>query len=75
MEFLDGKTLKEVIREEGPMPLARVVDIMRQVGDALKAAHEQGVVHRDLKSDNIMLISAGVGRPPKGSRFWYRQDQ
>ncbi len=65
MEFLDGKTLKEVIREEGPMPLARVVDIMRQVGDALKAAHEQGVVHRDLKSDNIMLISAGVGDHPK----------
>ena len=65
MEFLDGKTLKEVIREEGPMPLARVVDIMRQVGDALKAAHEQGVVHRDLKSDNIMLIKAGVGDHPK----------
>ena len=65
MEFLDGKTLKEVIRQEGPMPLARVVDIMRQVGDALKAAHEQGVVHRDLKSDNIMLITAGVGDHPK----------
>lgn len=65
MEFLDGRTLKDVIREEGPMPLARVVEIMRQVADALKAAHDQGVVHRDLKSDNIMLISTGVGEHAK----------
>lgn len=56
MEYLSGKTLKHVIREEGPLPLARVVDIARQIGDALHAAHEQGVVHRDLKSDNIMLL-------------------
>jgi serine/threonine-protein kinase len=64
MEFLAGKTLKEVIRAEGPMPLDRAVDIMKQVGDALKAAHDQGVVHRDLKSDNIMLISTTVGDHP-----------
>jgi serine/threonine protein kinase len=56
MEYLSGKTLKHVIRDEGPLPLARVVDITRQIGDALNAAHEQGVVHRDLKSDNIMLV-------------------
>ncbi len=56
MEFLSGKTLKQVIRDEGPLPLQRIVDITRQVGDALAAAHAQGVVHRDLKSDNIMLL-------------------
>jgi serine/threonine protein kinase len=56
MEFLNGRTLKQVIRDEGPLPLARVVEITRQVGDALAAAHAQGVVHRDLKSDNIMLV-------------------
>jgi serine/threonine-protein kinase len=61
MEFLSGKTLKHVIREEGPLPLARVVDISRQIGDALHAAHEQGVVHRDLKSDNIMLLDTVTG--------------
>ena len=61
MEFLSGKTLKHVIREEGPLPLARVVDITRQVGDALNAAHSQGVVHRDLKSDNIMLLDTMTG--------------
>ena len=56
MEFLSGRTLKCVIRDEGPMPLPRIVEITRQVGDALAAAHAQGVVHRDLKSDNIMLL-------------------
>ena len=61
MEFLSGKTLKQLIRDEGPLPLARVVDITRQVGDALNAAHEQGVVHRDLKSDNIMLVDTMAG--------------
>ena len=56
MEYLSGKTLKQTIRDDGPLPLARVVDITRQIGDALNAAHQQGVVHRDLKSDNIMLL-------------------
>jgi|ERR1051326_2877514 serine/threonine-protein kinase len=55
MEYLDGRTLKEIIRTEGPMPLARVIEIVRQVAGALDAAHRQGVVHRDLKSDNVML--------------------
>ncbi len=57
MEFLDGRTLKEVIRQDGPLPLTRAVEIMRQVGSALDAAHAEGVVHRDLKSDNIMLLN------------------
>jgi serine/threonine-protein kinase len=61
MEYLSGKTLRHVIREEGPLPLARVVDITRQIGDALNAAHEQGVIHRDLKSDNIMLLDTMSG--------------
>lgn len=60
MEFLNGPTLKELIRKEGPLPLVRAVEIMRQVGSALDAAHAEGVVHRDLKSDNIMLINAGA---------------
>ncbi|HEV2835392.1 MAG TPA: protein kinase, partial [Pyrinomonadaceae bacterium] len=61
MEFLNGRTLKQVIRDDGPLPLQRVVEITRQVGDALNAAHAQGVVHRDLKSDNIMLMDAMTG--------------
>jgi serine/threonine-protein kinase len=61
MEYLSGKTLKQVIRDEGPLSLARTVDITRQVGDALQEAHSQNVVHRDLKSDNIMLLSTAIG--------------
>src|SRR6185369_6113039 len=61
MEYLSGRTLKQVIREEGSLPLTRAVDITRQVGAALYAAHQQGVVHRDLKSDNIMLLDTVTG--------------
>jgi serine/threonine-protein kinase len=61
MEYLDGRTLKDVVRSEGPMQLGRVVEIVRQVAGALDAAHGQGVVHRDLKSDNIMLSKVTGG--------------
>ncbi|MDT5121914.1 MAG: eukaryotic-like serine/threonine-protein kinase [Acidobacteriota bacterium] len=61
MEYLKGETLKDVIHREGPMPLPRVVEIIRQVCGALEAAHNEGVVHRDLKSDNIMLVDIGGG--------------
>jgi serine/threonine-protein kinase len=61
MEYLSGRTLKQMIRDEGPLPLTRVVEIVRQVGDALNAAHQENVVHRDLKSDNIMLLDTMTG--------------
>jgi serine/threonine-protein kinase len=61
MEYLRGRTLKDVVRQEGPMPLPRVVEIIRQVCGALEAAHSEGVVHRDLKSDNIMLEETSGG--------------
>lgn len=61
MEYLKGETLKEAIHAEGQMPLPRVIEIMRQVSGALEAAHNEGVVHRDLKSDNIMLLDIGGG--------------
>jgi serine/threonine protein kinase len=61
MEYLDGRTLKDLIRSEGPMTLERTVEIIRQVSGALDAAHQQGVIHRDLKSDNIMLSQTNGG--------------
>jgi eukaryotic-like serine/threonine-protein kinase len=61
MEYLKGQTLKEVIHSEGQMPLPRVIEIVRQICGALEAAHAEGVVHRDLKSDNIMLLDIGGG--------------
>jgi eukaryotic-like serine/threonine-protein kinase len=59
MEYLRGSTLKQVVRAGGPMPLERVVTITAQIAGALDAAHAEGVVHRDLKSDNIMLCETG----------------
>src|SRR3712207_1376768 len=61
MEYLRGRTLKDVVRRGGPMTLARTVEIVRQVSGALEAAHNEGVVPRDLKSDNIMLEEATGG--------------
>ncbi|OLE55585.1 MAG: hypothetical protein AUG51_02610 [Acidobacteria bacterium 13_1_20CM_3_53_8] len=59
MEYLRGRTLKEVIHEEGSLTLPRATEIIKQVSGALDEAHSQGVVHRDLKSDNIMLVDMG----------------
>src|SRR5437588_681109 len=61
MEYLRGRTLKDIIRAGGPLPLARTVEIIRQVAGALDDAHAEGVVHRDLKSDNIMLEEVAGG--------------
>jgi serine/threonine-protein kinase len=56
MELLRGKTLKQVLAESGRLELDRIVRIATQVTRALQAAHSEGVVHRDLKPDNIMLL-------------------
>ncbi|MEK6335250.1 MAG: serine/threonine-protein kinase [Acidobacteriota bacterium] len=61
MEYLHGQTLKDIIKQEGAMSLERTVEIIRQVTGALDAAHHQGVIHRDLKSDNIMLSETNGG--------------
>lgn len=55
MELLKGGTLGDAL-ESGPMPIARGLGIIEQLCDALAAAHRVGVVHRDVKPDNIMLI-------------------
>ncbi len=55
MEYLDGCTLAEVLKEESRLPLAWVVDILEQVCSAVDEAHRQGIIHRDLKPDNIWL--------------------
>jgi Flp pilus assembly protein TadD/tRNA A-37 threonylcarbamoyl transferase component Bud32 len=55
MEFLEGRTLKEVIREEGPLPPSRIVKMVGQIASALDYAHERGLVHRDIKPSNIMV--------------------
>ena len=55
MPFVEGQSLRERVGREGALPVADVVRILRDVVDALGYAHEHGVVHRDIKPDNIML--------------------
>ena len=62
MQYVSGMTLRSVIHPQGPrgMELRRAADLLRQMGQALTAAHQQGVIHRDLKPENIMLQIAGA---------------
>jgi beta-lactam-binding protein with PASTA domain len=55
MENLQGRTLKEVIREDGPLPQERVIDIGLQILEAAGFAHRRGIVHRDLKPHNVIV--------------------
>jgi eukaryotic-like serine/threonine-protein kinase len=56
MEFLEGESLSELLNREGPLPEARIAAITRQIASALGAAHAKGVVHRDVKPDNVFLL-------------------
>jgi serine/threonine protein kinase len=56
MEHLDGLSLAELLKLEGPLPETRVLDIARQATSALAAAHERGIVHRDVKPENIFIV-------------------
>ena len=62
MEWLEGRTLEEELKEKGRFSLTRVAEILRQVAAALEEAHSKNVVHRDLKPANIMLVQRGSGR-------------
>ncbi len=58
MELVDGRTLRALMRD-GPLPMPRVLAIARAVAEALAAAHGAGVVHRDVKPDNVMVRRDG----------------
>ncbi|WP_053334628.1 serine/threonine-protein kinase [Gemmatimonas phototrophica] len=60
MEYVPGDALKDVLRKDGPLPLARTATIVRQIADGLDAAHRLGIVHRDLKPDNILVTKDEV---------------
>ncbi|MBE3557089.1 MAG: Stk1 family PASTA domain-containing Ser/Thr kinase [Firmicutes bacterium] len=62
MEFVEGRTLKELINEQGRLPIDQAVDIARQICAALAAAHEHGVVHRDVKPHNVLITKDGQAK-------------
>jgi len=59
MEYVDGETLRDVIRTEGPLELSRVAEIGAEVAAALAIAHANGIVHRDVKPGNVLISSTG----------------
>jgi len=55
MRFIDGTDLRNMLRRYGPLPPARAVAIISQIGSALDAAHESGIMHRDVKPENVLI--------------------
>ncbi len=62
MEFVRGQSLRDILTEEGLLAPAQVADVLMQVLAALDHAHRRGIVHRDVKPENIMVTSDGVAK-------------
>ena len=61
-ELIDGENLKELVERGGPLPVRRVLDLGLEVGRALAFAHAQGLVHRDVKPQNVLLNGEGLAK-------------
>ena len=60
MEYVEGVTIGRLVRESGPLPVAEACNYARQAALGLQHAHEQGLVHRDIKPDNLVRDAGGV---------------
>ena len=60
MEYIDGRTLKQLIQKRGALTVPEVIDIMTQLTDGLATAHEAYIIHRDIKAQNIMILDNGL---------------
>ncbi|WP_028475958.1 Stk1 family PASTA domain-containing Ser/Thr kinase [Nocardia sp. CNY236] len=60
MEYVDGETLRDIVRSDGPLPPRRAMEIIADVCAALDFSHRAGIVHRDMKPANIMINRAGA---------------
>ena len=63
MEFLEGENLGDRLRRAGPLPPRELHRLMEQVASGLQAAHDKGIVHRDMKPENIFLVNTGTDKP------------
>jgi serine/threonine-protein kinase len=59
MEYLDGRSLKDIVRDEGPLPPARATELILQVLKAARFAHRRGIIHRDFKPHNVLVDDEG----------------
>jgi serine/threonine-protein kinase len=62
MEYIEGPTLFDVVRNSGPLSVAKAIDAIRQAARGLQHAHEVGLVHRDIKPENLIVDGNGVVR-------------
>ncbi|MHB1415422.1 MAG: protein kinase domain-containing protein [Chloroflexota bacterium] len=62
MEYVDGPTLKDLITQQGLFPVARTVEIAAQVLSALDLAHQKGLIHRDIKPQNVLVTADGQAK-------------
>jgi len=62
MEYVNGRTLRDVIMDEGALDARRTADLVEQIARGLDAAHRLKIIHRDLKPDNVMVVSGPDGR-------------
>jgi eukaryotic-like serine/threonine-protein kinase len=62
MELVDAPTLADLVRANGPLPVERVAEIGAQITGALEAAHQAGIVHRDVKPGNVMVPERGMAK-------------
>ena len=60
MEYVQGQTLKELIEREAPLPIEKAIDIAIMICDGLHHAHEKGIIHRDIKPQNVLITEFGI---------------
>ena len=60
MEFLEGRSLQDIVEEEGVLPVERIIPVYEQVCRALDLAHTHKIIHRDVKPANIMILNSGI---------------